>query len=108
MLAMTRDLVGRTVAEGRYEIVRQIGQGGMGSVYLARQTAMDRQVALKLITGGAAHSAEAMARFQREMKLTARIEHPNTIRVYDFGEIDGQLYLTMELLRGRSLREVLV
>lgn len=105
MLAMTRDLVGRTVAEGRYEIVRQIGQGGMGSVYLARQTAMDRQVALKLIT--AAQSAEAVARFQREMKLTAKIEHPNTIRVYDFGEIDGQLYLTMELLRGRSLREEL-
>jgi len=101
------DLVGRTVADGRYEVVRQIGRGGMGTVYLARQVAMDRMVALKLISVSAAQSAEAAVRFEREMRLTAKIEHPNTIRVYDFGEIDGQLYLTMELLRGQSLGELL-
>ncbi|MEO7730987.1 MAG: serine/threonine-protein kinase [Kofleriaceae bacterium] len=101
------DLVGRTVADGRYEVVRELGQGGMGTVYLARQVAMDRMVALKLISAGAVRSPEAAVRFEREMKLTAKIEHPNTIRVYDFGEIEGHLYLTMELLRGRSLGEVL-
>ena len=102
------DLVGRTVADGRYEVVRELGQGGMGTVYLARQVAMDRMVALKLISAGAVRSPEAAVRFEREMKLTAKIEHPNTIRVYDFGEIEGHLYLTMELLRGRSLGDVLV
>jgi eukaryotic-like serine/threonine-protein kinase len=101
------DLVGRTVADGRYEVVRELGQGGMGTVYLARQVTMDRMVALKLISAGAVRSPEAAVRFEREMKLTAKIEHPNTIRVYDFGEIEGHLYLTMELLRGRSLGDVL-
>src|SRR5262249_1165401 len=100
---MTDDLVGKIVADGRYEIVRQLGQGGMGAVYLARQVAMDRMVALKLIRADAVKSKEAVGRFYREMKLTAKIEHPNTIRVYDFGQIDGQLFLTMELLRGRTL-----
>ena len=104
---MTADLVGRTVADGRYEVVRQIGEGGMGAVYLARQVTMDRMVALKIIRADAVKSPDAAARFQREMKLTAKIEHANTIRVYDFGEIEGQLYLTMELLRGRSLGAVL-
>jgi len=104
---VTADLVGRTVADGRYEVVRQIGEGGMGAVYLARQVTMDRMVALKIIRADAVKSPDAAARFQREMKLTAKIEHANTIRVYDFGEIEGQLYLTMELLRGRSLGAVL-
>jgi serine/threonine-protein kinase len=100
-------LVGRTIADGRYEIVRLLGEGGMGAVYQARQVAMDRMVALKLILAELVRSPAAAARFQREMKLTARIEHPNTIRVYDFGETEGQLYLTMELLRGRTLAKAL-
>jgi len=105
---MTREaLVGRTIAGGRYEIVRLLGEGGMGAVYQARQVAMDRMVALKLILAELVRSPAAAARFHREMKLTARIEHPNTIRVYDFGETDGQLFLTMELLRGRTLTDVL-
>ena len=99
-------LVGRTIANGKYEIVRLLGEGGMGAVYQARQVAMDRMVALKLIVAGLVRSPAAAARFHREMKLTARIEHPNTIRVYDFGETDGQLFLTMELLRGRTLTDV--
>src|SRR4029079_5591958 len=100
-------LVGQTIAEGRYEIVRLLGEGGMGAVYQARQVAMDRMVALKLILPEAVKSQAAAVRFHREMKLTARIEHPNTIRVYDFGETNGQLFLTMEMLRGRTLTQVL-
>jgi eukaryotic-like serine/threonine-protein kinase len=97
----------RTIADGRYELVELIGEGGMGSVYLARQVAMDRMVALKLILADAVKSPDAAARFQREMKLSAKIEHPNTIRVYDFGQTDGQLFLAMELLRGQTLKQVL-
>src|SRR5215470_6778672 len=103
---MTDDLVGKTIADGRYEIVGKLGQGGMGAVYAARQVAMDRIVALKIIRADIVRSPEAAGRFSREMKLTARIEHPNTIRIYDHGEIDGQLYLTMELVRGKSLADV--
>jgi len=97
----------RMIADGRYELVELIGEGGMGSVYLARQVAMDRMVALKLILAEAVKSPDAAARFEREMKLSAKIEHPNTIRVYDFGETDGQLFLAMELLRGQTLKQVL-
>jgi serine/threonine-protein kinase len=103
----SEELIGRTIADGRYEIVRLLGEGGMGAVYQARQVAMDRMVALKLILSDLVRSAAAVARFQREMKLTARIEHPNTIRVYDFGETEGRLFLTMELLRGKTLKQVL-
>jgi Flp pilus assembly protein TadD len=103
----SEELVGRTIANGKYQIVRLLGEGGMGAVYQARQVAMDRMVALKLILAELVKSPAAAARFHREMKLTARIEHPNTIRVYDFGETDGQLFLTMELLRGRTLTDVL-
>jgi Tfp pilus assembly protein PilF/predicted Ser/Thr protein kinase len=99
-------MVGKTVA-GKYEIVRMLGEGGMGSVYQARQATMDRMVALKLIRPEVVVSTNAVARFHKEMLITARVEHPNTIRVYDFGESDGQLYLVMEFLAGASLRQVL-
>ncbi len=67
------ELVGRTIADGRYQIVRLLGEGGMGAVYQARQVAMDRMVALKLIQPEIVRSPAAAARFHREMKLTARI-----------------------------------
>jgi serine/threonine-protein kinase len=101
------ELVGRTIADGRYEIVRLLGEGGMGAVYQARQVSMDRMVALKLILPEIVRSPAAAARFHREMKLTAKIEHPNTIRVYDFGETEGRLFLSMELLRGHTLTQAL-
>src|ERR1700759_2396976 len=106
-MTMAEQPVRRMIAGGKYEIVRPLGEGGMGTVYEARQVTMDRMVALKLILPGAQASKDAAARFEREMKLTARIEHPNTIRVYDFGETDGQLFLTMELVRGRTLTKIL-
>jgi Flp pilus assembly protein TadD/predicted Ser/Thr protein kinase len=102
-----KELIGRTIADGRYEIVGLLGEGGMGAVYQARQVAVDRLVALKLIVPEMVKSPAAAVRFHREMKLTAKIEHPNTIRVYDFGETEGQLFLAMELLRGRTLTQVL-
>ncbi|HZJ63820.1 MAG TPA: serine/threonine-protein kinase, partial [Kofleriaceae bacterium] len=100
-------MVGKTIAGGKYEIVELLGEGGMGAVYKARQVAMDRMVALKLIRPEVVTSRSAVARFHKEMLVTAKVEHPNTIRVYDFGEADGQLYLTMEYLAGSSLRQVI-
>jgi serine/threonine-protein kinase len=100
-------LVGRVVADGRYEILGVLGRGGMGTVYRARQLPLDRVVVLKLIHRAMAAEAGALARFQREMKVTVAIEHPNTVRVYDFGDIDGQPFLAMEFLSGRTVRDVL-
>ncbi|MCB9728912.1 MAG: protein kinase [Deltaproteobacteria bacterium] len=100
-------LVGTTVA-GRFEIIRTLGQGGMGTVYEARQLAMDRRVALKLIHPHVVQSQAGVERFAREMQATARIRHPNTIQVYDYGQTEeGRLYLAMEFLEGRSLAEVI-
>ncbi len=100
-------LVGKTIAGGKYQIVRMLGEGGMGTVYQARQTAMDRMVALKLIRPEVVTSPSMVARFHKEMLVTAKVEHPNTIRVYDFGEHEGQLFLAMEFLAGSSLSQVI-
>jgi serine/threonine-protein kinase len=97
------------IADGRYRIERVLGRGGMGTVYLARQTALDRDVALKVISVDEGALAEqAVARFEQEMRVTARIEHPNTVRLYDSGSAAGRgLYLAMEYLPGRTLRALL-
>ncbi|HET7506006.1 MAG TPA: protein kinase [Kofleriaceae bacterium] len=99
-------LVGRVIG-GKYQIVRLLGEGGMGTVYQAQQRTMNRMVALKLIRPDVVGKHDAVARFHKEMMVTAKIEHPNTVRLYDFGEDDGQLYLAMEFLAGVSLRHVI-
>ena len=100
-------LLGRTVADGRYQVLALLGVGGMGTVYRALQHPLERQVALKLIHRELAMNETIVARFEREMRMTASIEHPHTVRVYDFGRIDGQPFLAMEYLAGRSLRAIL-
>lgn len=109
---MTKDappdpLLGRTVADGRYQVLALLGVGGMGTVYRAVQHPLERQVALKLIHRELATNENIVARFEREMRMTASIEHPHTVRVYDFGFIDGQPFLAMEYLAGRSLRAII-
>ena len=91
-----------------YEIVREIGRGGMGIVYEARQLKLNRTVALKMLPAllGAVRPT-AISRFRREAALAAQLKHNNIIAVYDFGEVDGTLYYAMELIKGRSLRDVL-
>src|SRR5262249_27009111 len=100
-------MVGKVLA-GRYEVVKKLGAGGMGAVDQGRQMSLDRMVALKVIHAGIADNPDAGKRFDREMQATAKIEHANTIRVYDYGQTDdGQLYLAMEFLPGRTLSAAL-
>lgn len=99
-----------TVLAGRYEVTGVLGAGGMGVVLEARQLAVDRKVAVKLLHPRFATNRHAVARFMREMQITSRLEHPSTIRVYDFGEADlGEtaLFLVMELVQGRTLNAAL-
>ncbi len=92
---------------GGYEIERLIGRGAMGSVYRARQISLDRAVAIKLLIPYLASQPELLARFFREAKAAASINHPNLVQVYDFGEADGTYFYVMELIEGLSLGEYL-
>src|SRR3954469_19474978 len=92
---------------GAYRIESVAGQGGMGVVYRATQLGLDRAVALKAITPAFAHDEEFRARFQRESKLAASIEHPNVIPVYEAGEHDGTLFLAMRFVNGTDLKSLL-
>src|SRR5262245_49673320 len=89
---------------GRYQIEGEIGRGGMATVYRAHDTQHDRPVALKLLHPELAASLGA-ERFQREVKLAARLQHPHILGVYDSGEIEGSLWFTMPLVEGESLRD---
>lgn len=91
------------VFAGRYLIEARIARGGMGVVYRAYQQDMERRVALKVIQPDPADAVPKAEWFCREMRAAARIQHPNTVRVHDFGEADGLLYLAMELVEGRTL-----
>jgi len=88
---------------GRYRIIKRLGQGGMGSVYLAQDTHLERPVALKVPDFGHHEGPEARRRFLEEARTAATLDHPYLCPVYDAGEIDGQLYLTMAYIEGQSL-----
>src|SRR5262245_44936534 len=89
------------------EVVEALGQGGMGVVYKARQQSLNRLVALKLLNPQLATSEEFVARFEREAKVLASLNHPNVVQVFDFGKEDGLLYLVMEHVDGPTLEEVM-
>ena len=98
---------GRPERIGRYELLDRIGKGGMGVVYRARDTQLDRLVALKMIVTELAEESETRERFIREARAAADLNHPNIIKIYDFGEQSGRAYIAMELLAGRNLVQVL-
>jgi eukaryotic-like serine/threonine-protein kinase len=94
------------VLDHRCRFEQRLGEGGMGIVYQAFDTELERQVAVKLIRPDLTASAEAAARFKQEAKAAASFTHPNVVTVYDFGVANGQrAYLVMELLRGVTLRQ---
>jgi Tol biopolymer transport system component len=92
---------------GSYEIVDQLGAGGMGEVYRGRDTRLQRMVAIKIVPAAVAGNADALARFEREARAVAALSHPNILAIHDFGHQDGVTYAVMELLEGRSLADVL-
>jgi DNA-binding response OmpR family regulator len=92
---------------GRYEIVSLLGQGGMGSVYQARDRELDEAIAVKLLRPGLVQNPSLVDRFKTELRLTRRISHPNVVRTYDLGEFDGAYYITMEYVAGVTARELI-
>ncbi len=99
------DLTGRTL--GDFHILRKIGSGGMGQVYLARQTSLKRDVALKLLRGELNENLTALARFQAEAQAVAKLNHPNIVHIHQVGEADGLRYMVLEFVDGRNLRDYL-
>jgi serine/threonine protein kinase len=93
---------------GEYRIERQLGRGGMGVVYLAWQERLGRRVALKLIAPGLADDPAFRARFEREWRTAAAIEHPNVVPIYGAGELDGHLFIAMRYVDGMDLQTVLI
>jgi serine/threonine protein kinase/dipeptidyl aminopeptidase/acylaminoacyl peptidase len=90
---------------GRYEILSQLGKGGMGEVYLAKDLKLDRLVALKVLPAELALSRERMLRFVQEARAAAALNHPNVAHIYEIGEHDGLNFIAMEYVEGKTLRE---
>jgi eukaryotic-like serine/threonine-protein kinase len=90
---------------GPYEIVAPLGAGGMGEVYRARDTRLNRDVAVKVLPGAFSRDPDRLRRFQQEAQASAALNHPNILAIHDFGEHDGSPYIVSELLEGETLRE---
>jgi len=96
-----------TVLANRYEVVRRIGEGGMGAVYQARDLELNRVVALKVIRPSLAKNPEILSRFKQELILARQVTHKNVIRIYDLAEFDGIKFITMDFIDGRDLKSAL-
>src|ERR1700675_181293 len=90
---------------GSYEVVAQIGAGGMGEVYQAHDTKLGRDVAIKVLPEAFAHDADRLSRFQREAKMLASLNHPNIATIHGLEDSNGTSYLVMELVSGENLAE---
>ena len=91
----------------RYEIIKSIGEGGMANVYLAKDTFLDRKVAVKVLRGDLATDEKFIRRFQREAYAASTLSHPNIVEMYDVGEDNGTYYIVMEYIEGRTLKQLL-
>lgn len=106
--SMSRDTsirAGHDLVPQRYEIVRKLGSGGMGEVYCARDHALNRDVAIKLILHGVEKRPESVKRFIREARAAAALEHPNILTIHDVGEYNGRPFIVSEILEGATLRD---
>ncbi len=91
----------------RYEIEKLIGEGGMANVYLARDTILDRRVAVKVLRGDLAGDEKFVRRFQREALSASSLSHPNIVEIYDVGEDEGNFYIVMEYIEGKTLKQLI-
>lgn len=96
----------KMIAE-RYMLVTALGEGGMADVYLAVDTILNREVAIKILRGELGKDPVALLRFQREANAVSKLNHPNVVDVYDVGEYDGRHYIVMEYVRGRTLKQLI-
>src|SRR4051794_29004481 len=92
---------------GKYQVVDQLGKGGMGVVYKAVDPRIGRSVAIKMMTGGFAENPDLLQRFYREAQSTGILQHPNIVIVHDLGDLDGNPYLVMEYLEGEALDKMI-
>jgi serine/threonine-protein kinase len=106
VLLPSSDLSGKTLAD--FRVLRHLGQGGMGQVYLAEQVSLKRPIALKILKADVAANPTSLQRFKAEAEAVARATHANIVQVYAFGEIDGLYYMALEYVEGLNLREYLV
>ena len=100
-------IVKGTKINDRYQIIKTLGEGGMANVYLANDTILDRMVAVKVLRGDLANDEKFVRRFQREALSASSLSHPNIVEMYDVGEDDGQYYIVMEYVDGKTLKQVL-
>ena len=106
-MAVSDSLIG-TLFDGRYQVVRKLGAGGMANVYLAEDQELGRRVAIKILNDRHANDEQFVERFRREAKNAAALSHPNIVSIYDRGEAEGTYYIAMEYLDGRSLKELII
>jgi len=100
-------MIGKDIA-GRYRVIKKLGEGGMGAVFRAEQISLKRACAVKLLRPGLAANQQMLRRFNAEAEAVAKLSHPNTVNIYDFGQdTDGTLFIAMEYVEGSSLRDVL-
>ena len=104
---MTRLITKGQKINDRYEIIKSIGEGGMANVYLGQDTILDRKVAIKILRGDLANDEKFIRRFQREALSASSLSHPNIVEMYDVGEDNGNYYIVMEYIEGKTVKQLL-
>jgi beta-lactam-binding protein with PASTA domain/tRNA A-37 threonylcarbamoyl transferase component Bud32 len=107
-MAGASDSLINTLFDGRYRILRKLGSGGMANVYLGEDEELGRRVAIKILNERYANDDLFIERFRREAKSAAGLSHPNIVSIYDRGEAEGTYYIAMEVIEGRSLKELII